>query len=150
MKECEHEDIDTQEIAHPNSLETLRNYGLLKFFLTLGKWALPELLLYLISLSDINQEIVIINDEELELETLDIYFIERLSQRGELVNLYALRLIGGSVNMLHAEHCLQALKSKSGKIKIMTIWDLMLRVLLFTINRVVVSQAPNELNKSNF
>jgi len=35
-KEREHEDIDTQAIVDTNCLEALRNYGLLKFLLTLG------------------------------------------------------------------------------------------------------------------
>ena len=74
-KEHEHGDIDTQAITDTNCLEALRNYGLLKFFLTPGIRAKPELLWYLISLWDINSEILIISDQELELETSDIYFI---------------------------------------------------------------------------
>lgn len=66
------------------------------------------------------------------------------------MNLYGLRSIGASVTMLPTEHCPEALKSKSGKIKIMTIRDLVLRVLLLTINRVVGSQVLHETNKLKF
>lgn len=134
-KECEHEDIDTQVMADPNYLNDLRNCGLLKFFLT------PNLRWYLISLWDVNQDVFMIRDQELELETSDIYFITGLSQRGEPVNLYGSRPIGASVIMLLAEHCLEALKLKSDKIEIMNFWDLVLRVLLLTINIVVGAQA---------
>jgi len=66
-------------MANPNFLDALSNCGLLKFFLALGLQAQPKLLQYLISLWDVNQEIFIIGDQELELETLDIYFITGLS-----------------------------------------------------------------------
>ena len=120
-KEREHEDVDTQALNDPNCLNTLRNCGLLKFFLTLGMRVQPELLRYLISLWDINREIFIIGDHELELETSDIYFITRLSQGGELVNLYGSRPIGASISMLLAKHFPEALKSKRGKIEIATV-----------------------------
>lgn len=109
-----------------------------------------ELLWYLISLSDINREIFVIGDQELELETLDIYFIIGLYWRGEPINLYGPRPIGASISMLISEHCPEALKSKSGKIEIATIRDLTLRVLLLTINRVVGSQAMHGTNNSKF
>jgi len=120
-KEREHEDIDTQAIVDPNCLEALRNYGLLKFFLTLGMQAQPKLLWYLISLWGINWEIFIISDQEVVLETSDIYFIKGLSHRGEPVNIYGSRLIGENVSMLLVKHCREALKSKSGKIEITTV-----------------------------
>lgn len=66
-KEHEDEDVDTQALNDPNCLNALRNCGLLKFFLTLGMQAQPELLRYLISLWDINQEIFIIGGQEPEL-----------------------------------------------------------------------------------
>lgn len=149
-KEQEHEDVDTQAMNDPNFLEALRTCRILKFFLTLGMQAQPDLLRYLISLWDINQEIFVISDHELELTTLDIYFVTRLSHRGEPVNLYGSCPIGASISSLLAEHFHEGLKSKSGKIKISNVRDLTLRVLLLTINRVARSQVEHETNKSNF
>lgn len=120
-KEREHEDVDTQEMNDPNFPEALRACGLLKFFLTLGMSAQPGLVRYLISLWDINQEIFFIGDQELQLTTSDIYFITRLSYKGELVNLYGSHSIRASISSLLVEHCLEALKSKSGKIEISTV-----------------------------
>ena len=113
-------------------------------------WAQPELLRYLISILDINQEIFVIGDQELELETSDIYFIIGLSCRGEPVNLYGSRLIGASISSLLTNHCYEALKSKSGKIDISNVRDLTLRVLVLTINRVAGSQVEHETNKLKF
>lgn len=92
----------------------------------------------------------LIHDQELELETSEIYFIIGLSHRGELIQLYGGKPTGVSVNMILAEHCPETLKSKSGKVDIMTIHDLVLKVLLLTINRVVGAQASHESNKSKF
>jgi len=52
--------------------------------------------------------------------------------------------------MLLAEHCPEDLKSKSGKMEIMIIPDLVLRVLLLAINKVVGSQVPHDTNNLNF
>lgn len=140
-KEREHEDVDTQSMNEPNFLEVLRACGLLKFFLTPGMRAQPKLLQYLISLWDINHEIFFIGDQELELTTSNIYFITGMSCRGDLVNLYGSRLVGASISSLLSTHCPEALKSKSEKIEISSVWYLTLRVLLLTINKVVGSQA---------
>ena len=61
-KEWEHEDVDTQAMNDLNFLKASRACGLLKFFLMLGMQAQPKLLLYLISLWDINREIFVIGD----------------------------------------------------------------------------------------
>ena len=149
-KERGHEDLNTQALNDPNFLEALRACGLLKFFLTPGMEAQPKLLRYLISLWDINREIFVIGNQELELTTSDIYFITGMSCRGEPVNLYGSRPIGSSIYSLLAKHCPEALKSKSGKIEISSVWDLTLGVLLLTINRVAGSQVEHETNKSKF
>ena len=78
-KEHEHEDIDTETMVDPNCLNAIRNCGLLKFFLTPGLRAQPELLQYLISLWDVKREVFMIRDQELELETSQIYFIIGIS-----------------------------------------------------------------------
>jgi len=97
-------------MANPNCLNTLRNCGLLKFFLTPGLQAQHELLGYLTSLWDMNRGVFMIHDQELELESSYIYFITRLSQIGEPINIYGSRPIGGIVTMLLAKHYLEALK----------------------------------------
>ena len=99
-KEWENEDVDTQAMNDPNCLEALTACGILKFFLTPRMRAQPELLRYLISLWDINWEIFVIGDQELELETSDIYFINGLSHRGEPVNMHGPRRIRIGISSL--------------------------------------------------
>lgn len=149
-KECEHEGIDSLTLEDPNCLHALRNCGVLKFFFTTGLRAQPKLLQYLISLCEVGREVFVIHDQELELETSDIYFITELSRIGEPVQLYGGKHIRVNVNTPLAKHCLEALKSKSCKVDIITIGDLVLKVLLLTINKVVGAQALNESNKSKF
>lgn len=135
-KEWDHEQIDQIALEYLNCLDALGNCELLKFFLPSGLWAQPELLQYLISLWDVGWEVFLIHDQERELDTLNIYFIIRLSHRGEPIQLYGGRPIGASVNMLLAQHFLRALKSTSGKINIMTVNDFILKVILLTIYQV--------------
>jgi len=84
---------------------------LLKFFLTLGMQAQRKLLRYLISLWDINREIVVIGDQELELTNSSIFFVTGLSHKGESVKFYGSCLIGASISSLLAEHCHEDMKS---------------------------------------
>ena len=82
---------------------------------------------------DVEWGVFVIYDQELELETLDIYFITRLCHGGGLVQLYGAK----PIDILLGEHCPEALKSKTNKDGIMTINYLLLKVLLLTTNRVV-------------
>lgn len=88
-KEREDEQIDQMALEDPNYLDALGNCGLLKFFLTPGLQAQPELLHNLISLWDVAWEVFVIHDQELGLETSDIYFISGMSRRGEPIQLQA-------------------------------------------------------------
>lgn len=91
-----------------------------------------------------------IGDHELELVNSDIYFIIGLSRTGEPANLHGARAIGASVNMLLVEHSPKALKSKSGKVYIMSVNDLVLKTLPLTINKLARAQEFHESNKSKF
>ena len=74
-KERGHEAEKFQETQEPECINALRNCGLLKFFRTTELRAQMELLPYLISLYDVDQEIFILKGQKLELEEMDIYFI---------------------------------------------------------------------------
>ena len=81
-KEWEHSEEDKLSMENERVMEALRNFFLKKFFLTPCLRAQPELLQYLISIWDENQENFILQDQELDIEVSDIYFITRLLQRG--------------------------------------------------------------------
>ena len=62
--------------------------------------AQPELLQYLISIWDKDQEKFVLRDQELELEVLDVYFITRLSRRGAVPILIGTHRSGESMGMV--------------------------------------------------
>ena len=81
-KEREHSEEDELAMADEKCMNALRNCELNKFFLTPCLRAQPELLQYLISIWDENEEKFRLQDQVLELEVSDVYFITRLSRRG--------------------------------------------------------------------
>ena len=62
-KEREHSEEDELAMENEGVMEALRNCGLKKFFLTPCLWAQPELLQYLISVWDENQDKFILRDQ---------------------------------------------------------------------------------------
>ena len=81
-KEREHGEEDEQAIESEACMNALRNCGLNKFFLTPCLRAQPELLQYLISIWDEQEQVFKLRDQVLELEVSDVYFITGLSRRG--------------------------------------------------------------------
>ena len=130
---------------HGNS-EGLR---LKKLFMAPCLRAQLELLQYLISFWDIDQEKFIIHDQELEIEVSDIYFITGLSRRGAIPILTGTRPTMEKMSMVIDKVCPRARKgSKSENLHIQNITDLALKVVLHTITRVAGSQAPHEATKT--
>ena len=108
-----------------------------------------ELLQYLNSVWDIDQEKFIIHDQELEIEVSDIYFITRFSRRGDRALMTGNQILGESMGMLIYRACPGARKTqRSGKIDIRIVPELPLRVMLHIITRAVGSQAPHEATKT--
>ena len=75
-------------------MDALQNFGLKKFFLTPCLRAQPELLQYLISIWDENEEKFKLRDQVLELEVSDVYFITGLSRRGLVLIMKSTRPYG--------------------------------------------------------
>ena len=74
--------------------------GLKKFFLTPCLREQPELLQYLISIWDENEENFKLRDQVLELEVSDIYFITGLSRRGPVPIMTGTRASGEKMEMV--------------------------------------------------
>ena len=81
-KEMEHGEEDEQAMENETCMNSLRNCGLKKFFLTPCLRAQPELLQYLINMWDADEQVFKLRDQVLELEVADVYFITGLSRRG--------------------------------------------------------------------
>jgi len=110
-----------------------------------------ELLPYLISLWDVESEIFIIKGQEMGLEEMEIYFIMRLSHRGEAIQIFGPRKGGESTRSMVHRYCPGAEIMNGGKVKSTTITnDLVLRTILFTMACVFGTQDLHEASKSQF
>ena len=133
-KEREHSEEDGLAMENERYMEAIRYRGLKKFFMTPCLGAQPELLQYLISIWDEDQEKFILQDQELEIDVSKVYFITRLSWRGATPVLTSTWPTMESMGMVFDRVCLGARKgSKSRKVDIQTIPDLALKVVLHTI-----------------
>lgn len=141
---------DHEAAQYPKFINALRNCGLLKFFRTTGLRAQIDLLLYLISLWDVDWELFIIKDQELVLEEIDIYFITRLSRRGERVQLFGSRPTGESTSTLVKRYFLGSSMTGGGKVKIAIVTNLPPKTIMFTIARVSSMKALHEASQSQF
>ena len=150
-KELEHDEEDELAMENERCIEALKDCGLKKFFLTPCLRAQLELLQYLISIWDENQENFIIRDQELEIDVSDVYFKTGLSRRGAAPILTGTRPCMENMSMVIDRVCLRAWKGTgSGKNDIQTILDLVLKVVLHTITRAARSQASHEAKKTEF
>lgn len=149
-KERGHEEKYHQVSQDLKCVNVLRNYGLLKFFWTIGLRAQNKLLHYTISLWDVDKEIFIIGDQELELEVANIYIITGLSRRAERIQLFRTHRGGESTSALIRRHFPGEETKMSGKVKIMTVDNLPLRMILHTMAHIAKSQALHYISKSQF
>lgn len=78
-KEREHELNDQVALGDQDTMDALRNCGLLKFFRCPGMQAQPMLLERLVAMWDADSQVFMVEDQELTLEVEDIYFITGLS-----------------------------------------------------------------------
>ena len=81
--EREHEEVDEVVINHQPTLQALRACGLYKFWAISGMRAQVDLLTWLVSKWDVQDQCFVIGGHRLEIELEDIYFFTGLSRRGE-------------------------------------------------------------------
>ena len=149
-KEREHSEEDKLAMENERCMEALRDCGVKKIFMTPCLRAQPELLQYLISIWDEDQEKFTLRDQELEIDFSNSYFIIGLSQRGDTPVLTSTRPTMENMSMVINMVCPGAQKgSGSGKLDIQIILDLALKVVLHTITQVAGSQAPHEAKKTH-
>jgi len=107
--------------------------------------AQPDLLQYLIRVWNLNEAKFIIRGQELEIEATYVYFLTGLYRRGERPCMTETQITGETMDMMMGRMCPEVKKSeKGGKLKITTVKDLSLCILLLTITRAAGSQAPHE------
>ena len=106
----EREDGEEEELAMEKEtcMNALKNCGLKNFFLTPCLRAQPELLQYLISIWDENEQVFKLRDQVLELEVSDVYFITGLSRRGPVPILTGSRPSGENMEQVMVRVCPRA------------------------------------------
>ena len=99
---------------------------------------------------DIEDQVFHLKDQTLELDVSDVYFNTGLSRRGARPILTGSRPSGEKMGEVMERVCPGAhTGSNSAKVDIVTIPDLVLRVVLFTITRTAGVQAPHEASKNH-
>ena len=94
-REHEHEEVERDMQVYLMAKQDLRACGLYKLWRLGSLREKPRLLQILVYYWDPNTETFQLDGMPLSLEVEDIYFITRLSRRGEVVNLRACGLGGG-------------------------------------------------------
>jgi hypothetical protein len=84
-RERKHELNENPTMDDPLTLDALRNYGLLKFFLRKNMWAQPTMLQNLVNMCDAKRQHFIVRDQILTLEMEYMYFLMGLSCRCAMV-----------------------------------------------------------------
>ena len=78
--EREHEGADNEALNHPNTVNALRQCGMLKYFQIYFMRSETALLQLLIGYWDPDRLLFMVDDEPLPLEVEDIYFLTGLSR----------------------------------------------------------------------
>jgi len=111
-REREHEEVDVVVERDPGVLMALIRCGLYKFWTLKGMRAQVRLLQMLVNHWDPDTEAFNLYGKPLRIEVEDIYFLIRLSRRGEVVNLKA-KGAGSGMNIEEyiATHCIAGPRS---------------------------------------
>ena len=97
-REREHSAIDNEVMQDQQSLNILRNCGLLKFLKMLNMKSNIRLLEMLVNYWEPEEDCFKIDQMPIHIEVEDIYFITGLSQRGDPVDLHGKPLGGFTVD----------------------------------------------------
>ena len=108
-------------MIHQPTLQVLRACGLFKFWAISGMRAQVDLLTWLVSKWDVQDQCFVIGGHRLKIELEDIYFLTGLSKRGEPLSLFGARPGGQSVASLQLEFCNDEVNPKDKRIDIKNI-----------------------------
>lgn len=146
-QERTHDNNDIEAFTDAGCWIALPACRLLKFFLTLLLWSQPDLLELLIRAWNPRDGKFIIRGRDIEFDSTDIYFLTGLSCRGERPILEGKQPGGDSLDILMAQVCPGAPKTRSGKVEIPTVDEVILRAMIFMVTWVAGSLAQHEASK---
>jgi hypothetical protein len=138
-REREHEEVDQMVEEDPESVATLKQCGMWKFFCCPFMRAQPRLLNHLVEYWNPDAEAFMLEGQSLTPTTEDIYFLTGLSRRGELVNLETFP--PGPYNIAHYidMYCEAGTEKVGSQVPIQKIENLSLRVVLYMIGWITGS-----------
>ena len=127
---------------------SLRNCGLLKFFMCLGLRVQPLLLQQMVAMWEPDSQQFLVGDQYLEIEVNDIYFLTGLSYRGEMVDFGGRGGGGEPVESYIIDLCAKGTHRQGGKHPIQHITDIPLSTILYTMTLIVGSTSAHLASKS--
>ena len=147
-KEREHEVNDQATLGDRVMIVSLRNYGLLKFFMCLGLRAQPLLLQRMVAMWEPESQLFLIGDQLLDIEIDDIYFLTGLSRRGEQVEFGGRGGGGELVDSYVRDLCVDGTHKQGKKLPIQHMSNIPLRTILYTVTHIVGSTSTYLASKS--
>ena len=117
-KEHEHEVNDQVALGDGATIMSLRNCGLLKFFMCLGLQTQPLLLQRMLAMWEPNSQGFLVGYQYFDIEVDDIYFLTGLSRRGEVIE-FGSQGGGGKPMESHIRDlCAEGTRRQGGKLPI--------------------------------
>ena len=127
---------------------SLRNYGLLKFFMCPGLQAQPLLLQWMVAMWEPDSQRFLVSDQLLDIEIDDIYFLTRLSHQGERVEFGGQGGGRESVDSYVSDLCVEGTRKQGGKLPIQHVSDIPLRTILYIVTRIARSTSAHLASKN--
>ena len=147
-KERENEANDQASLNDHATLVSLRNCGLLKFFMCPGLQVQPLLLQRIVGMWDTGSQRFMVGDQALDIEVDAIYFLTRLSPRGGSVYFGGRGGDRDSVDSYVSDLCVEGTRKQGGKLPIQHVTDIPLKTILFTMTRLAGSTSAHLASKS--
>ena len=147
-KEREHEVNDQAALGDRATIVSLRNCGLLKFFMCPGLRAQPLLLQRMVAMWEPDSQRFLVGDQHLDIEVDDIYFLTGLSRRGDPVEFGSRGGGGEPVESYIRDLCTDGTRRQGGKLPIQHVNDIPLRTILYTVTRIAGSTSAHLASKS--
>ena len=108
-----------------------------------------QLLEYIIYMWDPDQEHFVVGVHISAIEVKDIYFLIGLSMRGSPVVISGARGGEGSLDDIIDQYCSLGIESQSGKLQIKSLVDIPLRIVVYTIGKVVGTRSAHLTTRSH-
>lgn len=147
-KEWEHKLNDQAALNDHATIVSLRNYGLLTFFMCPGLRAQPLLLQRMVAMWDVDSQRFMVGDQTLEIEVDDIYFLTWLSRRGESVYFGGRGGSRESVDSYVSDLCVPGTRKQGRKLPIQHVTYVPLKTILFMATQLAGSTSAHLASKS--